>query len=950
MPRFQSSDQPPGLWYGGTSCDPHAPDAGSSMDQSTQKQDFQQSDLSFALSSATRRAVTQYSPDYGSTTTRRHRNVDINPPIVSTALQMSRAELPRGTRNSRVVTVLKDTQDIPASPIHPTNPAGLAAHSPITINSSDPLTDATFMSMVTLSASPAYAPPIAPKLRAQPQQPTFITTPPAPIPVNTINPPISKHRQEEICIECAMRDQEMADVDVTSPGVWDRESDVQYEELKQRELEEEVSGSLNADAPRTKARGGRLTEQNLRLWLSMNPREPASKQQTLHTYVKTQRTLLEEEGLAHARAMQEAKQLDSRMRNAYSQLRRSAYENNASSTASDDTGGGLRLKPPMSSMPGIQTFGHNRLHSREVTLLENGMIVEHVNVRKEEREERERRKKDDKRVRKVSRTSIVSVPSNGQHIDHCMGLKVHPHYYPSGSLRPSSDSPLSLDRPDLPRAHSQASFSDVLSISSTSPKRSKFLGFRNLSTVWRSRDSLTFSGKSESMIDMHLALQHDHLEAQPVELNTPRRSQIWSHIETDLGQFAGLGKTDNKKKSSLAKIWRLVTGSGKGVHNTSKASRPVEDDFPLTPPPPLSFLVDRSNMEMISSNTRHASSPSLPSITSNKLGVASPGMSPPTAPSTALPSPVSWRLPGADAEVAEVNINHSGSDDQEYQRRDEIVEKNRSHRKVHSRASEPDIRGQVVHGTLLPVPQKHHVTKHKSPSVLFREKSLPPLPGEIPQQHLIPVFNNEVTRPRSIYTELPQQLDNTDLLASDFTMPNVIFGRADIRRQSFGGMTSRPNMQGVLPRAVVNSETRGTLGLRYNQFGQSRRSLGRLEHTLECPAVSISSPAAKRRNKFLTSLLGKKSSRNLQPSHDENVDFLHQFPSMRRSGSDGQDEAGPSGYATSASRHSGMGGTYSHQRTSLVSRKVLEELVPQDPEFVAYRYPSNDQRLDLLQH
>lgn len=66
-----------------------------------------------------------------------------------------------------------------------------------------------------------------------------------------------------------MRDQEMADVDVTSPGVWDRASDAAFEELKRRELEDEVNGVISNDPSRPRLRGGRLTEQNLRLWLSI---------------------------------------------------------------------------------------------------------------------------------------------------------------------------------------------------------------------------------------------------------------------------------------------------------------------------------------------------------------------------------------------------------------------------------------------------------------------------------------------------------------------------------------------------------------------------------------------------------------------------------------------------------------------------------------------------------
>ena len=67
-----------------------------------------------------------------------------------------------------------------------------------------------------------------------------------------------------------MRDQDMADVDVTSPGVWDRESDVLYEELCRREMEEETTGQTSSDShSRPRAKGGLLTEENLRFWLSI---------------------------------------------------------------------------------------------------------------------------------------------------------------------------------------------------------------------------------------------------------------------------------------------------------------------------------------------------------------------------------------------------------------------------------------------------------------------------------------------------------------------------------------------------------------------------------------------------------------------------------------------------------------------------------------------------------
>ena len=58
----------------------------------------------------------------------------------------------------------------------------------------------------------------------------------------------------------------MAGVDVTSPGVWERASDSAFEELKQRELDDEQMG---LSQPMPWARGGRLTEQNVKLWLSI---------------------------------------------------------------------------------------------------------------------------------------------------------------------------------------------------------------------------------------------------------------------------------------------------------------------------------------------------------------------------------------------------------------------------------------------------------------------------------------------------------------------------------------------------------------------------------------------------------------------------------------------------------------------------------------------------------
>jgi len=74
-----------------------------------------------------------------------------------------------------------------------------------------------------------------------------------------------------------MRDRDMADVDVTGEGAWERDSDVWYQDLVNREREEEFSRRSNANSSqestgsrrKPSAKGGRLTEENVKIWLTM---------------------------------------------------------------------------------------------------------------------------------------------------------------------------------------------------------------------------------------------------------------------------------------------------------------------------------------------------------------------------------------------------------------------------------------------------------------------------------------------------------------------------------------------------------------------------------------------------------------------------------------------------------------------------------------------------------
>ncbi|KAJ3735684.1 hypothetical protein DFJ43DRAFT_1144003 [Lentinula guzmanii] len=860
------------------------------------------------------------------------------------------------------------TSLIPAAPRHPSLPSAGIGAGPSNANGSIPPV------IIPLSASPTYAPPISSRQRAYPQQPTYIQNV-SPNPVNPVylpnNPPA-----EEICIECAMRDQDMADVDVTSPGIWDRESDIHYEELKRKEAEEEASGIITEGPPRPKATGGKLTESNLKLWLSVNPREPTSRQQTLNSYIKSQRTLLEAEALARARALHEAKELDNRMRDTYSQLRRSAYDTGNSASPADDSGG-VRIKPPTSPATASFPRAHDCSHSRDVTLLENGMIVEHVDVRKEEKEARDRRRKDERRARKPSRSSAVDVTSLMSthslvtpHTDSGVGLKPYSRYSQASSARPLSVLTAPLDRPDLPRALSQASFSDVQSLGSPSPRRTRFFGMR--SSYWKSQDSLAMSGVSGSMLDMHVALQREanrgQLVQSPVDAASGLHRQTWPG--TELAPIISRQSDEKpKKKKGLAKIWRFVTRSGKNESSSARGSQSLDrteddTDYPLAPPPPLSYLVNRGNPGD-RMGPRHASTPSLPLTASPKLALSSTtGISPPTAPSTALPSPASSRQSGADQDAAEVRrMAMVHNEDPELPNPGFFVPAN-----VHSPVSEPDLRR--VSQTAVPIidmPADKQYTQTVSSrltiSTISRDKSLPPLPNDAVIRPYVNGNARDSSRPRTVYT-FDSRPPGTGA-PHDFIPPQAAF-RTEARRQSFGGLTSRPNLTGFLSRST-NSKTMSNSQRNedptYDEFGASRGSL-RLP-----PAdpnarrsVALTGPT-KRRSRFgLSSLLGKKSaspdrSKGVHepqyqpytfPPHQGQFQQQQQFPAIHTSGSDMHDEV-MTGYATSNSRHSALSGSGGGgPRMSITSRKALDELVSQDAEFVAYRYPSNDQRLDLL--
>lgn len=444
----------------------------------------------------------------------------------------------------------------------------------------------------------------------------------------------------------------------------------------------------------------------------------------------------------------------------------------------------------------------------------------------------------------------------------------------------------------------------------------------------------------------------------PIDIGTPiRRSQIWPLAEADV-RSQETRTEPRKKKSGFAKIWGIVTRSSKNDSQTasrdmSQSFERTEDDLPLAPPPPLSYLVDRGPGDLAIASARHSSTPSLPSSTSPKNVLSSPGISPPTAPSSILPSPVSSPRPG-DLDNAHEGRKTSGNyDDQERPGSSPESGNAFNPRHMHPGTPEPDVQQQhqlQQRAQRSPSSAASHLTTPRPigaarpASSMSREKSLPPLPGEALSH--APVVPPD-PRPRTLYTYDPRRIPAGTAL--DFLPPQAPFRTADVRRQSFGGMASRPNLaiQTTPVSKPIGPDLRRSFGPAYDEFGLSRRSLARLEHVQEdSPLPIVSTPNSKRKSRFgFASLLGK----NLftHERGDVHESGPHQFPLLGKLGSDGQHEVLANGYATTTSRHSTLGGAAA-PRMSVMSRKAVEELVAQDPEFVAYRYPSGDQSLDLL--
>jgi hypothetical protein len=165
------------------------------------------------------------------------------------------------------------------------------------------------------------------------------------------------------------------------------------------------------------------------------------------------------------------------------------------------------------------------------------------------------------------------------------------------------------------------------------------------------------------------------------------------------------------------------------------------------------------------------------------------------------------------------------------------------------------------------------------------------------------------------------------------TAPQPPFARGERRRQSFNGLGNAP------PSLVIQTLPSRRAGIdpeKYGMFGGSRGALA---------SAQMQQPT-KRKSRFsFASLFGRKASAATQDSEPV------EFSLGRSSGSDARHEAelGLHYGNLMAEAEAGHSHAFPRLSMSLTTRKNIESLVDQSPDFVAYRYPSGDQNLQLLQ-
>ncbi|CAH7683130.1 expressed protein [Phakopsora pachyrhizi] len=367
--------------------------------------------------------------------------------------------------------------------------------------------------------------------------------------------PIKPQPPQEVCLECMMRDRDMADVDVVGPGVWARKSDADFEEALAAEMnlddQDESSestkdddlavtdgsntrlnrhrssglnnsslrgsqhgdgssnihasqsiSSLNRSKPRRKpiGLGQPLTTPALKAWTQINPPASSHRWKTLQLYLKEQRHYLELEHRAKLTAQYETERTGKQIR--------SSIENNLLRYENSS-----RTDYDFLSTTPASTRGRNNAtkpRSSSTVLLSSGLVAETLDVSKDEKEASRHWTSEAKNRQLSTCRASTSSLRNGY---PQTPLSPSPYSNQPGveTLQRSSSQNPSCKNPYPPSPSTRAPSPSRFSIASRrSGLTDSLRPFSNWSRSRRSGSNSVFSfAASGSMIDMHLGLSQD---------------------------------------------------------------------------------------------------------------------------------------------------------------------------------------------------------------------------------------------------------------------------------------------------------------------------------------------------------------------------------------------------------------------------------------------------------
>lgn len=468
-----------------------------------------------------------------------------------------------------------------------------------------------------------------------------------------------------------------------------------------------------------------------------------------------------------------------------------------------------------------------------------------------------------------------------------------------------------------------------------------------------------------------------------------------------------------KKSGGFGKLWRMVRPKkSEGRHQTNSfVSTPQDEDvsMPLPPPPKMSYLANHRQTPPPPPHSRQLSTPgsqngALSAPSHHPRSISQPGpysagaISPTTAASSTLPSPTSnrflWRESGGDERRQSTFKDPNAEADTEHLGRES--ESNQPMQYADVNGNRPPTTGGSAsseYGRMLQPANNATLTRSPAPSTMVSSSAHSPRPVSSMHKPLPPPPPSEQGKrqmPASATMPYNMSRPATMVATNETFMPPAPLrdDAYDSRRQSFGGMTTRPDL--LPPGAAQSLQTKRSTPtmayadspVNYQEFGNP---YGQQYIVAPYSNGSMSDTGkSKRRSRFLPFLSKKEKEKPVFAPQQQQQQYQQQtngdlmrystyggaspsqflppsrppFGHSQRSRSSASlttpDYApgmnGAPHYSQPFGYNDGgrpMSGISTFTNGTRPNKSLIDEVVPRDNDFLAYRYPSTEQTLDI---